>query len=324
MVSVDTEEDNWRPSRDGVTVENIRELPRLDALLRRLGVRTTYFTTYQVAIHEWAVATLRELQTRGAEIGAHLHPWNTPPLDEPFVPRNTMTVNLPASLQLAKLKHLTDTLRRAFGATPASFRAGRYALGPATVAALVRCGYRVDSSVTPYVSWEGFDDGPSFVGAPLMPYRLGNGGDVRIPQPNGALLEIPMSIGFSRTPFGVWSGFRRLLASPVLRPLHLAGLAARVGLIKRIFLSPEMQDVPDMLTLSRHLIDQGVGYLHLFFHSGSLRPGLSPYSPDEAAVECLYGRIASYVEQLARTTSLTFVTVSEAAARLEGGDAAHA
>ena len=94
--------------------------------------------------------------------------------------------------------------------------------------------------MTPYVSWEGFDDGPSFVGAPLMPYRLGDGGDVRIPQPNGTLLEIPMSIGFSRTPFGVWSGFRQLLASPVLRPLHLAGLAARVGLIKRIFLSPEM------------------------------------------------------------------------------------
>src|SRR5438132_7323908 len=145
LFSVDTEEDNWRPSRDGVTVENIRELPRLDALLRGLGVRTTYFTTYQVAIHEWAVAILRELQARGAEIGAHLHPWNTPPLDEPFVPRNSMLANLPARLQLAKVERLTDTLRRAFDAAPVSFRAGRYALGPETEAALIRCGYRVDS-----------------------------------------------------------------------------------------------------------------------------------------------------------------------------------
>src|SRR5207302_1313460 len=104
---------------------------------------------------------------------AHLHPWNTPPLDEPFVPRNSMLANLPARLQLAKVERLTDTLRRAFDAAPVSFRAGRYALGPETVAALIRCGYRVDSSVTPYVSWEGFDDGPSFVGAPLGPYRLG-------------------------------------------------------------------------------------------------------------------------------------------------------
>ena len=324
MVSIDTEEDNWQPRRDGVTIDNIRALPRLDALLRRLGARATYFTTYQVAIHEWAVEMLRDLQAGGAEIGGHLHPWNTPPLDEAFLPRNSMLTNLPAALQLAKLERLTDSLRSAIGTGPRAFRAGRYALGPEAVRALIRCGYVVDSSVTPYVSWEGFDDGPSFVGAPLMPYRLGDGGDVRIPQPNGALLEIPMSIGFSRTPFGVWHGVRRLLTLPVLRPLHLAGLAARVGLIKRIFLSPEMQDVPDMLTLSRHLIDQGLGYLHLFFHSGSLRPGLSPYSPDEAAVERLYGRIASYLEELARTASLTFVTVSEAAARLRGGDAAHA
>src|ERR1043166_10087717 len=68
MVSIDTEEDNWRPCRDGVTIDNIRELPRLDALLRRLGVRATYFTTYQVAIREWAVALLQELQAGGAEI----------------------------------------------------------------------------------------------------------------------------------------------------------------------------------------------------------------------------------------------------------------
>lgn len=316
IVSIDTEEDNWRPSRDGVTVDNIRELPRLHALLRRLGVRVTYFTTYQVAIRDWAVATLRELHAGGAEIGAHLHPWNTPPLDEPFLPRNSMLSNLPAGLQLAKLECLTDTLRRGLGVEPAVFRAGRYALGPETVTALIRCGYQVDSSVTPFVSWEAFDEGPSFHGAPQDPYRLEGGSDVRVPHPGGALLEIPMSVGFNRAPFAVWSRIRGMLASPVLRRLHLAGLASRVGLVKRIFLSPEMHDVSDMLALSRHLIDGGAAYLHLFFHSGSLRPGLSPYSPDGAAVERLYARIAGYVEQLARLASPTFVTVGEAATRL--------
>src|SRR5438045_2912616 len=150
IVSVDTEEDNWRPCRDGVTIENIRELPRLDALFQRLGVRATYFTTYQVAIHEWAAATLRQLRADGAEIGAHLHPWNTPPLDEAFLPRNSMLTNLPAGLQFAKLERLTDSLRSAIGRRPRAFRAGRYALGPEAARALVRCGYAVDSSVTPY------------------------------------------------------------------------------------------------------------------------------------------------------------------------------
>src|SRR2546423_11801908 len=161
IVSVDTEEDNWQPCRDGVTIDNIRELPRLDVLFQRLGVRATYFTTYQVAVRDWAAATLRQLRAGGAEIGAHLHPWNTPPLDESFLPRNSMLKNLPPSLQFAKLERLTATLREAIGTPPLAFRAGRYGLGRETVPALIRCGYQVDSSVTPFVSWEAFDDGPT-------------------------------------------------------------------------------------------------------------------------------------------------------------------
>src|SRR5207244_2594717 len=111
IVSVDTEEDNWEPRRDGVTIENIRELPRLHALFQRLGMRATYFSSYQVAIRERAAAMLRELRAGGAEIGAHLHPWNTPPLEESFLPRNSMLKNLPPALQVAKLERLTATLR---------------------------------------------------------------------------------------------------------------------------------------------------------------------------------------------------------------------
>ncbi|OLB80775.1 MAG: hypothetical protein AUI15_41085 [Actinobacteria bacterium 13_2_20CM_2_66_6] len=317
LVSVDTEDDNWHPRREGVTVENVRELPRLAALFRRLGVRATYFTTYQVAIRDWAAGLLRELRTGGAEIAAHLHPWNTPPLDEALVPRNSMLKNLPAALQLAKLERLTVALREAVGVQPRAFRAGRYALGPDTVAALLRCGYAIDSSVTPFVSWADTDDGPTFVGAPVDAYRVGQTGDARIPVPDGGLLEMPMSIGYNRTPFAVWDAVRRALASRPLRPLHLTGLAARLGIVKRIFLSPEIQSVPDMLALSRCLIDGGARQLHMFFHSPSLRPGLSPHSPTAAAVQRLYDGIASYVEALSRTTSLTFATVSEAAAALE-------
>ena len=313
IVSIDTEEDNWRPTRDGITVENIRELPRLDALFQRLGVRATYFTTYQVARHDWAADILRELHGGGAELGAHLHPWNTPPLDEPFVPRNTMLKNLPAALQLAKVEHLTAALREAFGGRPVAFRAGRYGLGPEGVKALVSCGYRVDSSVTPFVSWEDNDDGPTFVGAPMRPYRLSGNGDVRVPQPDGALIELPMSIGYSRPPSMPWTGLHRLLSTRLLRRLRLRGVAARLGLLKRISLSPETDSVADMLTLTRRLLDVGIGHLHLFFHSPSLRPGLSEFNPDADSVEGMYRAIASYVEGAGRMTGLRFVTVSEAA-----------
>ena len=323
IVSIDTEEDNWHPCRDGVTVENIRELPRLDALFQRLGVRATYFTTYHVAIHGWAAAILRELHGAGAELGAHLHPWNTPPLDEPFAPRNTMLKNLPAALQLAKLEQLTVTLREALGGRPVAFRAGRYGLGPDTVTALIRCGYRVDSSVTPFVSWEDYDDGPTFIGAPLDSYRLAGGADVRVPQPDGPLVELPMSIGYSRPPSTMWVGLYRALSTPALRPLHLRGIASRAGIVKRISLSPETDSVPDMLTLSRRLIDAGLRHLHLFFHSPSLRPGLSPFAPDGAGVERMYRSIATYIEALARVTTLRFVTVSEAATLLQTAPSHH-
>ncbi|PYP31947.1 MAG: WalW protein, partial [Gemmatimonadetes bacterium] len=107
IVSIDTEEDNWRPSRSGVTLENIGELRPLAEFFRRLGVRPTYFTAYRVAIDSRAADALQDACDRGGgEIAAHLHPWNTPPLLQALVPRNSMLKNLPADLQLAKIERL--------------------------------------------------------------------------------------------------------------------------------------------------------------------------------------------------------------------------
>src|SRR5437879_6503212 len=240
IVSIDTEEDNWHRSRHDVTTENIQELRPLAAFLGRLGVRPTYFTAYQVAVEHGAADVLREVCDGGrGEIAAHLHPWNTPPLTEAFVPRNSMLKNLPAELQLAKLRRLTAALEESFDFAPRAFRAGRYGLGRDTVAALLCCGYRVDSSVTPFVSWEKFDDGPSFVGAPLVPYRLAPDCDVRQPAPDGDLLEIPLSHGFSRGPFPFWDPIRRLFEVAACRWFRAARLAAHAGLLDRITLNPE-------------------------------------------------------------------------------------
>lgn len=315
VVSIDTEEDNWSRSRDHVAVENICELRRLARCFDRWGVRPTYFTAYQVAIHQRSADTLRDICAAGnAEIAAHLHPWNTPPLAEAFVPRNSMLNNLPADLQLAKLRRLTAALEEAFGVTPRAFRAGRYGLGRDTVAALLRCGYRVDSSVTPFTSWKTSDDGPTFVGAPFVPYCLAADREVTQPAPEGDLLEIPLSYGFSRGPFGFWEATRRVLEAAPFRWLHLAGLAARTGLVERITLSPELASVAEMLTLSRLLLEHGVRHLHLSWHSPSLKPGLSPFVATAADVARLYASVEAYLEGLSRMTRVAFATVSEAAA----------
>src|SRR5256885_5863941 len=144
-----------------------------------------------------------------------------------------MLNNRPPGLQTAKLRTLTATLCHTLGEQPRAFRAGRYALGPDTVTALLRCGYRVDSSVTPFLNWNDTEEGPNFRGAPLNAYRLAGQGDVRIPDDAGQLLEIPLSAGFNRTPFAVWSSVRHLLEAPPLRPFHVAGIAARTAVITR-------------------------------------------------------------------------------------------
>src|SRR2546425_13233778 len=80
VVSVGTEEDNWVPTRVGISVENVRELKRLSRCFHGIGVRATYFTSYQVATRPWAVDVLRAIADGGrAEIGGALHPWDTPP-----------------------------------------------------------------------------------------------------------------------------------------------------------------------------------------------------------------------------------------------------
>jgi hypothetical protein len=317
VVSIDTEEDNWNRSRHGVAVENILEIPRLGAFLDGLGVRPTYFTTYQVAIAPRAAQALRDVCAGGAaEIGAHLHPWNTPPLTEAFVPRNSMTKNLPAALQLAKIERLTAALEEAFDVSPRAFRAGRYGLGRDTVGALLSTGYQVDSSVTPFINLETTDDGPNFVGAPLEPYRLGRGRDVRHPDPAGELIEVPLSHGFSRGPFGFWDPARRLLERTPFRWLRLAGLADRAGVVKRLVLCPELASVPEMLTLSRRLLEHGVRHLHVSWHSPTLKPGLSPFAATAADVARLYASLAAYFDGLSRLTSVRFATVSEAVALL--------
>jgi peptidoglycan/xylan/chitin deacetylase (PgdA/CDA1 family) len=314
VVSIDTEEDNWEPVRSGITVENIRAIPELDRFFGRLGVRATYFTTYQVAITPWAADLLAGIAAcNRAEVGAHLHPWNTPPLEEPFVPRNTVTMNLPASLQAAKIRSLTAALGAVLDQRPVSFRAGRWGFGAATGAALLACGYRVDSSVTPFMSWDRLEGGASHLGAPMDIYSLDPSVDPYRPVAGGPLAEVPISSGYSRLPWSVWSRVHRLLNHRSVHRLRLAGIASRLGIIRHITLCPELDNEADMLALARLLIEQGVGHLHLTWHSTSLRPGLSPLAASAADVKRLYSTVESFVEGLAGMATVLFTTVSEAA-----------
>ena len=316
--SIDTEEDNWIPAREGLRADNIGRMPEFTRFMQGMGVKPTFFVTHFVASEPGAAAVIRDLSaTDGIEIGAHLHPWNTPPLTETFAPRNTMLRNIPAALQAEKLAMLTTALVRCTGGRPTSFRAGRWGIGSDTISVLLDAGYQVDSSVTPFTSWESVDEGPSHVGAPTEVYRVDRGADIRQPAPAGSLLEIPPSFGFNRGPIGSWLRAHKVLSSAPVKTLRLDRLLARFRWFRHVTLSPETDDVAGMMGLSRTLLDGGARYLHMYLHSPTLIPGLTPFVHSTKDLERFHARMEEYFHRLSGCRRLRFVSASEAARLLD-------
>jgi len=84
-MTIDTEEEwHWDtgfPTRD-LSVTNIGNLPKFQALCSRHGVATTYYANQAVLDDPGARQILLEVARSGhVEVGMHIHPWNTPPFD---------------------------------------------------------------------------------------------------------------------------------------------------------------------------------------------------------------------------------------------------
>ena len=85
-VVVDVEEEfDWsKPfSRDETSVTNVDELWRIQEIFDRHGVIPTYMIDYPVATTPSSIRIIRDIHEGGrCHIGAHLHPWVTPPFEE--------------------------------------------------------------------------------------------------------------------------------------------------------------------------------------------------------------------------------------------------
>jgi hypothetical protein len=98
FVVVDTEEEfDWRAplSREQTSVRAMRNIHLLQSLLTAASVKPTYVIDYPVATQRDGYGPLLDFHRSGeAEIGAHLHPWVTPPLDEQLTSRNSFGFRL--------------------------------------------------------------------------------------------------------------------------------------------------------------------------------------------------------------------------------------
>jgi hypothetical protein len=278
LVGVDTEaDDQWSAAgRQALSVRNAERLPALQALFDGLGVRPTYLATHEMVSRDQSAPVLRELFATGrCEIGAHLHPWSSPPY-RPEDQGGRYPHQLPTELLRRQLTELTEVIERSVGRRPTSYRAGRHGFDERSLVMLEELGYTVDTSVDPLFN-ERRKGGPVFAGAPLLPYRP-DYRDVR--RPGGArILEIPVTA--ATTP-PLPKPLERLYAS--LPPIPYRGVLKRLGL-RAVWLRPSYTALPDMLAFATRLAERGVPCFNLLFHSSELLPGGSPYTPDQQSVD---------------------------------------
>ena len=191
IITIDTEADNQWKGGESLSLKNIKHLPRFQDLCDRFAFPTTYLITYEVAEDEEAVKMLRQWQVEGrAEVGAHLHPWTTPPYYK-RENRYLFLSELPNEILERQLENLTNKIRENFGRAPASFRGGRWSFDQRVKEKLIELGYLADCSFTPKVNWKKVikkgnrQYAPDYKNTPVRPFYLDT---------NKRLLEVPMTI----------------------------------------------------------------------------------------------------------------------------------
>ncbi|MHB1205011.1 MAG: polysaccharide deacetylase family protein [Rhodospirillaceae bacterium] len=288
IVFVDAEEEfQWHTfSSAAVSVRNMAVQSLAQDIMNEFGVKPTYLVDYAVAAQEEGFLPLRGMLDAGmCTVGAQLHPWVNPPLDELLTRRNTYHGNLPAGLERAKIECLTATITANFGVRPTVFKAGRYGAGPNTPAALMACGYQVDASVMPLADFSP-DGGPDYSQSPTVPYWI---------DPACRLLEIPNTVGLVGLMEGVDRRSMHTLLGGTSTHLRIPGLLARLGFLERIRLTPEGISLDEARRLTMSLFQRGHRLFVLSYHSSSLLPGGAPYVTTQADLDAFLAWLRGYL-----------------------------
>ena len=289
LITIDTEGDNiWTRPRD-VSTENSKYLPRFQSLCEKYALKPTYLVNYEMAKCGIFVEFARDALRRGtAEIGMHLHAWNSPPVKDggtgaglPYL------IEFPEPVMREKVAFMTGLLENEFGTKMVSHRSGRWALNETYVQILLDHEYRVDCSVTPHVSWreaKGFPDGQGgsdYRAFPSEPYFID---PANIGRPgHSPLLEVPMTIAENSS----FIGSVARAASGSLPNIVRKG-------VKRVFpqvqwFRPNGRNLPSMLRLLERR--KSSTYIEFMLHSSELMPGGSPTFQTERSIETLYDQL---------------------------------
>ncbi len=161
-VTIDTEMDadrhwkkTWPPKYSSIT-EGIPKFYR--PLWDKYNVHPVYFLSPEILYDEKCCEIFKDEISKGAVIGAHLHPeYIEPDMDYeegvqtkdsqfPCFAYDTKTERL-------KIENLTNLIEDKLGVRPVWYRAARFGADEDTYEILNSLGYKYDSSVTPGIDW---------------------------------------------------------------------------------------------------------------------------------------------------------------------------
>ncbi len=312
LVVVDTEEEfDWSApfSRQARSTTNLREQHRAQEIFDRHGIAPLYVVDHPVASDAWAMRWLRETRDRGGcEIGAHLHPWVTPPHGEKVTRKNSYTCNLPPALQFGKITTLTKQIADATGDSPRAFRTGRYGVSAETWEALIASGYTTDLSVAPHSSFTD-QGGPSFYGWHNRPFWT---------DPAQQLLGLPVTTGFSGLLRGLGPRLAPLFDNPKFYRAHIPGILSRSRLLERARLTPEGMEIAELKRLLSALVQDGEKVVTLSYHSSTLLPGATSYARNEAERDALLHRLDETLSYWTNQLGGVFASCSAIDAAIRG------
>ena len=317
VLTIDTEPD--LPKRRQSTHSTLRNIPELRTLQQRIpDIRLTLLVTQSVLDDADSLRELKRLNDEfNCEIGAHLHPEDTPP----FVSaerRETSLMRLPPQLRAQKLDNLIGAVEAHFP-RPTSYRAGRWKLSPEDFALLDERGFLVDSSVTPYISWQ-LEDGPDFSAWTAEPRRV-----------EGDLWEVPVTVGLNRgsslAAHPLVRSYLRLFSHPANSlPFPLDQLWTWARPLRPVWLRPTYTPLGSLKRLGAAVTSRSPdSVLNMMFHSNELVVGGRPFIREQADVDRIVDRIVAgcryFVDEL-DTHSTTLSESVVARARAEKGMAA--
>lgn len=298
LITIDTEGDNLWQNHDRILTENSRFLPRFQTLCEKYGFKPVYLTNYEMAVDAHYIEFARDVISRGtAEVGMHLHAWNSPPL-EPLTDddwrHKPYLIEYPANQIRAKVEHMTKLLEDTFQTKMRSHRAGRWAFNEFYASLLQEFGYQVDCSVTPRVNWQHSPGDPQANGGtdyrhfPSQAYFID---PANIAKPgNSMLLEVPMSIQYKHSALmNVFKqGYDRLRGKKRSPSVD--------------WLRPSGHNLEKMKRVAEHSLAQGHDYIEFMLHSSEFMPGGSPTFKNEQDIEALYRDLAQLFDWLQQRT----------------------